>query len=98
MPAAASLFKSNLNSVFVETGTFWGAAVDAALSVGFKRAISIELQKHYYDRCKAHFAGDNRVQLILGDSAVELGPAISEIKEPITFWLDGHFSGGDTGF
>jgi len=32
----------------------------------------------------------------LGDSEFILEDIISKINEPITFWLDGHFSGWDT--
>jgi hypothetical protein len=78
------------NRVFVETGTNMGDGVALALDCGFQRVISIELSAHYYEAASRRFANDPRVTLIGGDSALELGPAIRDIDEPMTFWLDGH--------
>ncbi len=38
------------------------------------------------------------VSIIKGDSYNELNKLISQINEPFTYWLDGHYSGGKTGF
>jgi hypothetical protein len=76
--------------VFVETGTNMGDGVALALECGFERVISIELSDHYYEAASKRFANDHRVKLLCGDSALALAPAIRDIDEPITFWLDGH--------
>ncbi len=79
-----------LNPVFVETGTYEGDGVVTALSLGFPKVISIEMFEGLYLNCKNKFAGDDRVTILQGDSALILGDAIKDVNEKITFWLDGH--------
>ena len=86
-----------VNNVFVETGCFMGDGIQQALDSGFNNVISIELTDKFSDICVDRFRGDNRVSILKGDAANCLYGVIEEINEPITFWLDGHFSGGDTG-
>ncbi len=81
--------------VFVETGSYLGEGIQLALTAGFKKIHSIEIVKAKYDICKDLFKGEKKVKLYLGDSVDLLEEIISKIKEPITFWLDGHFSEGD---
>lgn len=98
MPAAWGVFQRYLNGVFVETGSFTGGGIDEALKAGFKRVISIEIAPMYHDICKKRFRETKAVEMVLGDSATQLGPTIASISEPITFWLDGHFCGHGSGF
>lgn len=98
MPSSARVFGKYLNGVFVETGSNEGGGIAEALKVGFKRVISLELAPEFHERCKRRFADNKNVELVLGDSATHLGPAIDDVKEPITFWLDGHWCGAGTGF
>ncbi len=78
------------NKNFVETGTFKGGSVLTALSCGFDSVYSVELHKPYFDYCVALYKDEPRVVLYNGDSALLLWDMIKDIKEPITFWLDGH--------
>lgn len=96
MPANAKIFRQFPNQVFVETGTFHGEGVNDALRAGFQQVISIELCPSLAEENKNRFAGDERVTIIQGDSGCSLGEHIKSIQVPITFWLDGHFSGGET--
>lgn len=98
MPTRADIFVKYLTGVLVETGSNTGGGITESLKAGFKRVISIEIQPSFYALCSDMFKDKPNVKLILGDSALELGKAIQDIDEPITFWLDGHFSGNDTGF
>lgn len=98
MPSPAEVFVKYKNGVLVETGSFTGGGIKEALKAGFPKVISLELQQSYFDLCKRMYEGDQRVTIVKGDSALILGKAIAEIKEPITFWLDGHYSALDTGF
>lgn len=84
--------------VFVETGTFVGDGIQVAINAGYKKIISIEIEKKFVDMGKLRFSKYPQVNLVLGDSALILGDVIKDINEPITFWLDGHNSGKDTGF
>lgn len=100
MPANGELFRLMAREcgVFVETGSFTGGGIRDALKAGFRRVISIEIAPHYHSMCQKMYQHDKRVQVVLGDSAIKMAEVIRDIDEPIAFWLDGHFSGLDTGF
>jgi hypothetical protein len=83
------------NNIFVETGSHKGDGIQQALDVGYGHVRSIEINDHYYDFCKNRFSGNDRVKLYKGSSAQNLKLMIEDIKEPITFWLDGHYSQND---
>jgi len=75
---------------FVETGTFRGDGVCRALE-DFDRVYSIELNPMLHAAAVLRFRGDERVTILCGDSAKVL--ATLEIKEPVCFYLDAHWSG-----
>jgi hypothetical protein len=62
----------------------------------FERVYSIELSKELHAKAVARFARAANVELIQGDSGVELGRLAPRIKQPALFWLDGHYSAGNT--
>ena len=98
MPIYAHSFKKySNNNIFIETGTNNGTGVENALSVGFKSVYSIEIVEYLYEFCKNKFHANKDVHLHLGDSVNVLPVILNDIKEPITFWLDGHYSGEGTG-
>lgn len=77
-------------TVFIETGTNEEWGTQKALDSGFSKVISFENDKRLYEQCVSRFKGDERVQLIFGDSRSCMLGAITEIKEKMLFWLDGH--------
>lgn len=81
--------------VFVETGTFRGEMIQAQRE-HFQKLISIELSEALYQACRARFAGDLKVQLHQGDSGLKLGEVAGGLDQPALFWLDAHYSKGDT--
>ena len=81
--------------ILVETGTYYGEMVEAMKDV-FDRIYSIELSKELYERAKKRFIKVQHVELICGDSGIKLGSVMSKLHQPALFWLDGHYSGGDT--
>jgi len=85
-----------LNPVFVETWTYLGEGVVAALKAGFAKVYTIELSKNLYEDAFRKFAWDDRVRVFNGDSSTRLWEVISGINNPITFWLDAHYSLGHT--
>ena len=38
----------------------------------------------------------NKIEIIHGDSGVELGKLLNRLDQPALFWLDGHYSAGVT--
>ena len=89
-------FKEHVNPWFVETGSYMGDAVQAALDFGFPNIISIDIDESNHNQCIERFKNHLNVNLILGDSALCLFEAICHIEGPITFWLDAHYSGDET--
>ena len=90
------LQKSTPIMVVGSIGYNLGAGIQYALLAEFKNIISIELSDKYYEYCKNKYEKFNNIKIIKGDSGLCLWVAIKEINEPITFWLDAHFCGGDT--
>lgn len=93
---SSEVFAKYLNTYFVETGSYCGDGIQMALSTGFQEIYSIELSPEYHERCNKRFAGNSQIHLILGDSSSMLHSILQHIDAPATFWLDGHYSGGDT--
>lgn len=91
------LFKKYPNKYFVETGTFKGVGLSYALkSNSFEYLSSIEIFKENYNFCCNKFKKEINsgvVKLFLGPSEKKLWEIIKNIDEPITFWLDAHYSG-----
>lgn len=85
------------NKYFIETGTNRGFGIGRAMYSGmFEEFYSIELAPHLYEYCKTLYADYKNVKLFLGDSRVVLPQILANISAPATFWLDGHYSSGET--
>jgi hypothetical protein len=84
------------SKTFIETGTCYGNACEVARHV-FDTVYSIELSQEYHDYAKSRFQSFSNVRLFLGDSGQLLRKLLLEIPDtPALFWLDAHWSGGDT--
>lgn len=79
----------------VETGTYQGDMI-AAMQNQFDTLYSIELSPSFFHKAKIRFANNPRVILQFGDSGTEIKKIMNILKGPALFWLDGHFSGGET--
>jgi hypothetical protein len=75
----------------VETGTWTGDGT-RALARRFDKVETIELSLKLALRAKRAFLFEPRVRVRYGDSAKLLRPS----TEPTLYWLDGHWSGGET--
>ena len=95
MPIDAKTLLHFPNAVFVETGTYRGGGIRAALDAGYERIISIEAHPQLWKEGHAKYADLAQVTVIHGDSSRKLSKAIAGIDKPITFWLDAHGYGGD---
>jgi hypothetical protein len=91
-----NVFSKYPNKYYVETGTCTGGSVMKALEAGFSVIRSVELSDYFYEYSSKQFLGNDRVKLYHGDSTLMLWDMIEDINEPITFFLDGHPSGGKT--
>jgi hypothetical protein len=81
----------------VETGTYLGDMVYSQRK-NFKSIISIELQPFFYINALRRFKKNKNIEIIQGDSADILDMLATKKKFdfPCLFWLDGHYSAGDT--
>ena len=80
---------------FVETGTYLGEMIEAQRP-HFKKIISIELNAELFRAACTKYSGDSQIQLFQGDSGAVLHDAVQELNEPALFWLDAHYSRGNT--
>ena len=84
---------------WIETGTLWGETTEFLSKQNFS-VITIEASLELYEKAKLKFKENSLVSVVNGLSENELNDAISlSIKnkaESISFWLDGHYSGGGT--
>lgn len=90
MGPRTNIFSKYINNFFLESGTYLGHSIDKALECGFKEIHSIEVGNELYLNAKKKYVNNNNVHLHLGPSEELIWGVIKYIKEPITFWLDGH--------
>lgn len=90
-----SKYKGKAN-IFIETGSHIGNTIEVARKLDFKKIYSIELAAHLYKMCVNRFKAYKNIHLIHGASEVELPKLLNVIDEKAIFWLDGHWSKGDT--
>jgi hypothetical protein len=101
MPSLNKIFLNLLQddykkyNCFIETGTLNGGTI-FALEPYFNKLYTIEFNEKYYINTKNKYQG-NKINFILGDSAVVLEKLLPNITDNCIFFLDGHWSGGDTG-
>jgi hypothetical protein len=83
-------------SHFIETGTYLG---DTLAEVARNKSVtctSIELSDELYKAAVQRFRDYRNVGLRHGDSGQVLPECVQGMKSPALFWLDGHYSGGNT--
>lgn len=85
------------NNVLVESGTLLGDGIADALDSGYTKVISFEVAPDLVKSCRNRFKDNPNVQVV-EDTSANLYEYIKDIKEPITFWLDGHWSQGITSY
>jgi hypothetical protein len=90
-------YKKEYNiDVLIETGTLYGGTLHA-LKSNFKTLISIEISHELFILAKSRFKTFKHIKLYEGDSSVILPLILNDIKQKCLFWLDGHYSGDNTG-
>jgi hypothetical protein len=97
LPPSRNLFAEfkGENRILVETGSWRGDGIQAALDAGYERVHSIDIDEQARHFCMSRFDliinPDETITLYTGDSAECLYDIIKHINEPITFWLDAHW-------
>lgn len=86
------------NSTFIETGTWYGSGIEAALNSGFKKIYSIELSNDLYEYNKNKFKNFSNITIIKGDSKEKIKDILNILNERATFWLDAHGCGGKSSY
>lgn len=84
-------------SVCVESGTYQGESA-LLFAEHFGQVHTIELSKKWYDFSRKRLKEKTNITCHFGDSAVVLKKLTKEIDEPVFYYLDAHFAGGDTAF
>lgn len=80
---------------FVETGTYYGETA-AWASQHFARVVTVEASPHYYQLAVQRRAALPSVDFRFGHSAPVLHELVPTLEGPALFWLDAHWSAGDT--
>jgi len=81
--------------VLVETGTFKGDMMEA-MKADFRRLYSIELADHFHAEAVKRFSSEPKIEILHGDSGRVLSELVPKLDGPALFWLDGHYSAGNT--
>jgi predicted O-methyltransferase YrrM len=81
--------------VLIETGTFEGEMARKCRNA-FRVIHTIELSPRYARRAQRRLARWSNIHVVQGDSAQRLPQLLLGLSEPAVFWLDGHYSGGET--
>jgi hypothetical protein len=81
---------------YIETGAYLGDGIKSVLN-NYELIHSIELSQKWYDYNVEQFKNNN-VKMHLGDSKKILPELLNSIHEPVTIYLDAHYSGGTTSF
>ncbi len=81
--------------ILIETGTYEGDMIEAQKKT-FRKIYSIELATEFFRNAQKRFRQDAHVELLQGDSGKVLPELMKRIEEPVIFWLDGHYSSGET--
>jgi hypothetical protein len=82
-------------TTLIETGTFRGEMVEAQRK-NFDKIYSIELAPKLWEVAVKLFQPYAHIAILQGDSGKVLNDVASQLSAPGIFWLDGHYSAGET--
>jgi hypothetical protein len=89
------LVKDHNYSIFIETGTYNGETI-FKMEPHFEKLYTVEISPQYHISTKSKYRG-NKIKFILGDSSSVFSQLLPTIHTNTIFFLDGHWSAGDTG-
>jgi len=81
--------------VFVETGTFRGRTANWASTL-FPKVITIEASEEIWKQARTKYSSVTNIEFRHGRSEEVLNKVVRAIRQPAVFWLDAHWSGGNT--
>ncbi len=84
------------NSVWIETGTFYGQTTEFLSTTTSNRVFSIEPSPELSQNAAIKLAHIAHITIINGTSEQVLPLLLPKISGNVSFWLDGHYSGGPT--
>jgi hypothetical protein len=92
-----SMCDSNMSTYkyFIETGTYHGETT-LRMEGFFERIFTIELSTYLYQLFTSRNYDKNKITALLGDSGEELSKVIPHLNGDAIFFLDGHYSSGET--
>jgi len=91
------LTKGNRTNQYIETGCYRGDGIKNVLNE-YNIIHSIELSDKWFEYNVKQFVNYPKVNIHFGDSKKILPELLSKIQEPVTIFLDAHFSGVYTAF
>ena len=84
---------------WIETGTYLGDTTAFLANIS-RMVYSIEASEYFATKASEKFAARHNVEIVKGLSEEKLPALLNSLnaleKSDISFWLDGHYSGGDT--
>jgi hypothetical protein len=87
--------KENMKlDIFVEGGTYKGYTAKS-MSASFRKVYTVEKSGVMFDIAKENLKGMSNITMLKGDTREHLKNILEE-NDNIMFWLDAHWSGGDT--
>jgi len=86
-------------NLWIETGTYLGDTTQILAQMS-RKVISIEPEERLYQSAKLRFRGEQKIQIVHGSSESELENILNSLNDSdlknVCFWLDGHYSAGET--
>lgn len=97
MPISSHELKHFLNYALIETGSgALGHGIQSALTAGFKKVYSVDINPQSVQECKALFKNDNRVQIDCADCEYWLQEILCQVSVPCTIYLDANGAADET--
>lgn len=94
MPLGFDLKKYKADTtIFVETGTFQGDAVNKAINCKYKKIYTVEIDKKRYEKMVREYEDYDEVVFFHGNSGIVFPKIMDNIKEKCTIYLDAHYCG-----
>lgn len=86
-------------ATWIESGTFRGRTAQflaSSAEISAAKVITIEPSQKYFEIASRRLSGWESVEVVHGQSVDVLPGVLSSLTGDICFWLDGHYSAGDT--